>query len=175
MIGLRGRLTIVRHDEYGITDLRRKVPIKRTNLFREVKLRIRARVLTREYFGLKAKGMHSWEAYEEHRESIKRSFHTIHRALTRYKDRRIESGYFYICKHKNLQYSWVFVMSPLYYMPRKEALKRVRYLLQKRQAYARPSITADNLAALAGRRLTMKIWLIYLFVTIILACIILFY
>ncbi|KAJ1297427.1 hypothetical protein BS78_01G375400 [Paspalum vaginatum] len=194
MIGRKGRLTVICHNEYGITDLRRKVTIKPTYLFREVRLRLEARLLSRQYTSLIAEGMRGWEAYKEHQESFKRSLHAIRRALMRYKDRRIESGYFYICKHKSKQYNRVFVMSPLYYMPRKEALKRVRYLLQRRQAYAPPSRTADNVAVLGasthgsilarfvtsfgnigGRRLTIKVWLIYLFVTVILACIILFY
>ncbi|KAJ1273515.1 hypothetical protein BS78_06G286600 [Paspalum vaginatum] len=165
--------------------------IKCTYLFREVKLRIHARVLTRLYYRLIAKGMCDWEAYQEHQASIKRSFNTLRCILTSYKDRRIKSGYFYICNHKNWQHK-VFVMSPLYYMPRKEAPKRVRYLLQRRQAYAPPPITNNvaphsthgsilarfvtSLGNTGGGRLTMmKVWLIYLFVIVILACIILFY
>jgi len=107
--------------------------IKQTCLYREVMLRVKASKITAEYFDLKKKGLLSWEAYKEHREDIQKSFGFLRRAIARYKDRRIEAGCFYIRKDPILHK--VFVMSPLYTMPRKDALKKIRQILQKREAF----------------------------------------
>jgi hypothetical protein len=62
------------------------------------------------------------------------SYDTIIRALKRYKDRRIKVGFFYM--YANPKYNIVHVMSPLYTLPRQEALKKIRRLRRNRQAYA---------------------------------------
>jgi hypothetical protein len=68
IVGSKG-LTLCRHDPYGITDLNRRVMIKKNN--REVMLRINARKITAEYFDLNKKGLLSWEAYKEHKKTSK--------------------------------------------------------------------------------------------------------
>lgn len=184
IVGSKGRLTLCRRDEYGITDLNRRVMIKETYLYRELRLRLDRRKLTAEYLDLKKQGMLSWEAYNEHREDIHKSFGFLRRALATYKDRRIKAGLFYLCKHRRLHK--VFIMSPLYTMPRKDALKKIRQILQKREAYASISNNGplgkhgSNLARCLdllgniGRRGLVQLLLIYLFV-LILACVIIFY
>lgn len=47
--------------------------IKKTYLYRELRLRLDGRKLTAEYLDMKKQGMLSWEAYE-HREDIHESF-----------------------------------------------------------------------------------------------------
>ncbi|KAF8651639.1 hypothetical protein HU200_063148 [Digitaria exilis] len=118
--------------------------VKYNYLYRELLLRYEARKITGIFFLLKEKGMFNWEAYKEHRESIKNSFDILRNALARYKDRRIKAGYFYMCNHQRLHA--VYVMSPLYTMPRKEALKKIRRILRMRQAYSHTSkkITLDT-------------------------------
>ncbi|KAG0548145.1 hypothetical protein BDA96_01G141500 [Sorghum bicolor] len=185
IVGSRGRLTLCRHDEYGITDLTRRVMIKETYLYRELRLRLAGRKLSAQYLDLKKKGMLRWEAYKEHREDIRKSFGFLGRALARYKDRRTKAGYFYMCKHRKVHK--VFIMSPLYTMPRKGAMKKIRQILQKREAY--DSIISNNgplgthgsnlarcldLLGSIGRRGLVQLLLIYLFV-LILACAIIFY
>ncbi|TVU16567.1 hypothetical protein EJB05_40138 [Eragrostis curvula] len=65
--------TLCRRDEYGVVNLKKKVMVKGTNLYREFRLRLEARKLTEAYNLLKGRGLVSWAAYEEHRESIKGS------------------------------------------------------------------------------------------------------
>jgi hypothetical protein len=105
--------------------------------------RVEARKITDQYVLLKRKGLLSWAAYKEHRESIQASFEFLRLALQRYKDRRLNAGFFYMyanpCKHS------VYVMSPLYTMPRKQALKKIRRLLQNGQHYyARASSNTNS-------------------------------
>jgi hypothetical protein len=163
-------LILCRHDEYGIGDLKRRVMIRQTYLYRELMLRLNARKITDTYFCSKEKGLFNWKAYKKHKESIQKSFDILRRALARYKQRRIRAGYFYMCKNRSLHS--VFVMSPLYIMPRKEALMKIKQTLQKREAYSSTSnktTTGTHLSNLAGH-----LWLRYIFV-IVIACIIIFY
>ncbi|CAN6297783.1 unnamed protein product [Urochloa humidicola] len=129
--------------------------------------------------------MFNWKAYLKQKESIIKLFDTLRHALARYKDRRIRAGYFYMCKHQSLDL--VFVMSPLYTMLRKEALKKIRYILQKREVYGptrnkttlgtRVSDMARRIARVPENirgRILMQVWLLYLLV-IAIACAIVLY
>ncbi|TVU44583.1 hypothetical protein EJB05_04028, partial [Eragrostis curvula] len=136
--------TLCRHDEFGIANLKKRCMVKQTNLYREFMLRLRARKITQEYYDLTKQGLFSWPAYMEHRESIQASFNTLRRALKRYRDRRIKAGFFYMYAHPNLHL--VYVMMPLYTMPRQEALKKIRRLLRNREAYA-PAISTNPSSA----------------------------
>lgn len=64
-------LILSRRDEYGTADLKRRVMIRCTYLYREVMLRLNARRITEEYYCLKEKGMFAWEAYGKHKEASK--------------------------------------------------------------------------------------------------------
>lgn len=186
IVGSKG-FTLCRRNEFGTINLQQKVMIKQTNLYREWMLRIDSRKIAEEYYNWELKGMLSWEAFKENRESIKRSSDIIARALHKYKDRRIKAGYFYMCKHRTLHA--VIIMSPLYTMPQREALKKIRKILRRREAYASISNNAtlgtnghgSNLAKYFGslgnigqHRFIQVVWLIYLFV-ITIACITIFY
>lgn len=104
--------------------------VKGTYLYREFMLRLDVRRLTQQYYDLKEQGLHTWAAYDEHKKSIKASFAAIRRSLKRYKDRRIKAGFFYMCTHSTL--NLLYVMSPMYTMPQKEALKKIRRILRNR-------------------------------------------
>ncbi|KAF8660434.1 hypothetical protein HU200_058018 [Digitaria exilis] len=156
--------------------------IKYTYLYRELMLRIKARRITHEFYLLREKGMLDWEVYGKHRESIRKSFDSLRSALTRYKERRIKAGYFYMCKHRSLH--MVFVMSPLYTMPRKEARKKIKKILQRREAVGpnRNKTTihthVSSLAVYFGsvsESIFTKVWLLYLFLVVISCIIVLVY
>lgn len=102
-------LILCRRNEYGIADVKRRVMIKYTYLHRELMLRLDGRRITEKFNRPKEKGMFNWKAYKKHRESIRKSYDTLHHALARYKDRHIKAGYFYMCRHRSLHL--VFVMS----------------------------------------------------------------
>ncbi|KAK3141142.1 hypothetical protein QOZ80_4BG0330070 [Eleusine coracana subsp. coracana] len=94
----REGFTLCRHNEYGIINLKKKVMVKCTYLYHELMLRLDARKATEMYIILKEKGMFSWPAYKEHRESIQKSFAILRHALGRYKDRGVKAGFFqYAC------------------------------------------------------------------------------
>ena len=159
-----------RYDEYGIGDLKRRVMIKCTYLYRELMLRLNARKITETYYIWKEKGMFNWKAYRKHIESIWKSFDILRHALARYKDRRIKAGYFYMCKNRRLHL--VFVMSPLYIMPRKEALKKIRRILQRREAYdpthnKTTRGTHVSSSKNIGGHIRMQLLLLYLFTIVI--------
>jgi len=186
IVGSKG-FTLCRRNEFGTINLQRKVMIKQTYLYREWILRIDSRKIAEKYYHLEEKGLLGWEAFKENRESIKKSCDIIDRAFDSYKDRRIKAGYFYMCKHRTLHA--VFVMSPLYIMPRKEALKKIRKILRRRETYASISNNAilgtnghgSNLAKcfsflgnIGRRRFIQVVWLIYFFM-ITVGCIIVLY
>ena len=90
-----------------------------------------------------------------------------------------------MCKNRSLHL--VFVMSPLYTMPRKEALTKIRQIIEKREAYDPTSnktiigTPALNLNRGIGRVLKniggcilMQVWWLNLFAAVI-ACIIVHY
>ncbi|PUZ49513.1 hypothetical protein GQ55_7G332000 [Panicum hallii var. hallii] len=173
-----GRFTLCRHDEYGISDVKKRVMLKKTYVYRELMLRLRARKITAEYYSLKQRGLFSWAAYQEHRESIQNSFAFLRRALARYTARRIEAGFFYMYAHPH-EHS-VYVMSPLHTMPRKEALKKVKRLRRRRQHYAArassiaitspSSVQGSNFFALGNigeRSRLIQIFSLYSFVIIL--------
>ncbi|KAF8673768.1 hypothetical protein HU200_010626 [Digitaria exilis] len=150
--------------------------IRCTYLHRELMLRLDARRITEKFYLLKEKGMFSWKAYKKHKENIQKSFDTLRHAVARYKDRRIKAGYFYMCKNRN--FHLVFVMSPLYIMPRKDALKKIRRILQKREAYnstTKETTLGINVSNSIRCRvpIAIQVWLLYLFV-IVVACSIIF-
>ena len=168
------RFTLCRRDEHGITNLKKRVVVKSSYLHRECKLRLKARKITQEYILLKQQGLHSWAAYKEHGESIQNLFAVLRRALGRYKARRIEAGFFYMFAHPR-QHS-LYVMSPLYTLPRKEALKKIKRLRRRREHYVRASsitsltVQGSNLAL--GKNIgecsrLIQIFLLYLFVIIL--------
>jgi hypothetical protein len=184
VVGSKG-FTLCRRNEFGTINLQRKVMIKQTYLYREWMLRIESRKITEKYYNLEEKGLLGWEAFKENKESIKKSCDIINRAFDRYKDRRIKAGYFYMCKHRTLHA--VFVMSPLYIMPRKEALKKIRKILRRRETYVSNNATlgtnghGSNLAKcfsflgnIGRRRFIQVVWLIYFFM-ITVGCIIVLY
>ncbi|KAF8702421.1 hypothetical protein HU200_011982 [Digitaria exilis] len=76
--------------------------------------------------------MLSWPAYKENSLCIKRVLNTLRDALRRYKERRLKDGYFYLVPARQ-QYA-MSVRSPLFTMPRKEAMKKIKLLRQKREA-----------------------------------------
>lgn len=162
-------LILCRRNEYGITDIKRNSMIKYTYLYRELMLRLDARKITEKFYRWKEKGMFDWKAYQKHRESFRKLFGALRHALARYRDRRIKAGYFYMCKHRSLHL--VFVMSPLYTMPRKEALMKIRQILHMREAYD-PTRNKITLGAHVWN-LAQRLCLLYFFV-IIMACIIIF-
>ena len=185
MVKTKQALILCRRDEYGITNLNRRAMIKYTYLYRELMLCLDARKITETYYYLEEKGMFSWEAYKEHKDSIQKSFETLRNALARYKYRRIKAGHFYMCTHRSLHL--VFVMSPLYTMPRKEALTKIRQIIEKREAYDPTSnktiigTPALNLNRGIGRVLKniggcilIQVWWLNLFAAVI-ACIIVHY
>ncbi|KAF8708748.1 hypothetical protein HU200_030134 [Digitaria exilis] len=137
--------------------------LKTTSLHRECRLRIDSRTLSQEYYDLREQGMRKWPAYKQERKSFNALFAAIRRALGRYKDHRIKYGSFYILTHPTV--NAIYVMSPLYTMPRKQASRRIRHLLRNREAYAQASIIKPSL----GQQGSTKILVLYLFV-IILAC-----
>lgn len=127
-----------------------------------------------DYILLKEKGMLNWPAYQEHRESIHKSFAVLRRALARYKRSRIKAGFFYMLAHPR-QHS-VFVMSPLYAMPREVALKKVRWLRRNRKAFERRSndTSGSSKSMVApGNVGRMQMFSLYIFV-IVLTCMIVY-
>jgi hypothetical protein len=68
-----------------------------------------------------------------------------------------------MCKNRRLHL--VFVMNPLYTMPRKEALKKIRRILEKRESY-NPSSNKTTLGTHVSN-LSRCLWLLYLFVIVL--------
>ncbi|KAM3391447.1 hypothetical protein ACQJBY_012872 [Aegilops geniculata] len=105
--------------------------LRTTPLGREVALREDLRAATVVYNHLKSMGMFKWKAYKKQRQTIRGLIRTIHRAATRYKDRRLDAGFFYLVpREADLT---VEVRSHLYHMPLREAVRRCRLELQKRR------------------------------------------
>ncbi|XBI08756.1 hypothetical protein VPH35_136442 [Triticum aestivum] len=105
--------------------------LRTTVLGREVALREGMALMT-AYFGeLKKLGMLRWAYYKEHRDSIKESLAIINRRIKKYKECRLESGLFYLVP--NLMTGRVTVRSHLHHMPIKEATRKRRLELQKRE------------------------------------------
>lgn len=169
--GPRG-FTLCRRDEYGVTRLKDRRMLKTTSLHREFKLRTDSRTLSQEYYDLREQGLGKWPAFKEQRKSFNSLFDALRRALKRYKDHRIKSGSFYIRTHPTL--NAIYVMSPLYTMPRKQASRKIRRLLRNREAYAQASISKPSLGQQGSKanneqrhNRTMKILFLYLFVMIL--------
>ena len=75
-----------------------------------------------------------------------------------------------MCKNRSLHL--VFVMSPLYIMPRKEALKKIRRILQRREAYdpthnKTTRGTHVSSSKNIGGHIWMQLLLLYLFTIVI--------
>jgi hypothetical protein len=100
-------------------------------LGREVGL-IEDMAMTTNYFHeLKKLGMLRWKYYKERHASIKESLEIIHQRIKRYKECRLESGWFYLVP--NLMTNRVTIRSHLHQMTIKEARMRRRLELQKRK------------------------------------------
>ncbi|KAF8644609.1 hypothetical protein HU200_066392 [Digitaria exilis] len=118
--------------------------------------------------------MRKWPAYKQERKSFNALFAAIRRALERYKDHRIKYGSFCILTHPTV--NAIYVMSPLYTMPRKQASRRIRHLLRNREAYAQASINKPSLGQQGSsandehRHRVAKILVLCLFVIIWLVC-----
>ncbi|XBI96680.1 hypothetical protein VPH35_032931 [Triticum aestivum] len=127
------KLRLCIRDERGIRicDDEGAAMLRTTPLGREVALREDLRAATSIYHQLKSMGMFKWKAYKEQRQTIRGLIRAIHQAATRYKDRRLDAGFFYLVpREADLT---VEVRSHLYHMPLREAVRRCRLELQKRR------------------------------------------
>uniref|UniRef100_A0ACD5WLT2 Uncharacterized protein n=1 Tax=Avena sativa TaxID=4498 RepID=A0ACD5WLT2_AVESA len=77
--------------------------------------------------------MLKWRAYKQHRHTIRSLIKTIVQASKRYKGRRVGAGVFYLVPSDMADYSTVQVRSHVYNMPIKEAMRRCRSELERRE------------------------------------------
>jgi hypothetical protein len=80
-------LALCRHDEYGIGNLKRRVMIKQSYLYKELMLRLEGRKITEKYYCLNEKGMFNWKTHGKHKESMRKSFDFLRHTLASERNR----------------------------------------------------------------------------------------
>ncbi|KAF2936595.1 hypothetical protein DAI22_04g314000 [Oryza sativa Japonica Group] len=104
---------------------------KTTSLDREVSLLVQKRIAVVYHNMLKGLAMLTWTVYKKHRRSMNHLIDIINEKLSRYKDRRLKGGFFYLVPNKKT--CDITVHSHMYNMPLQEALAKTREELKKRE------------------------------------------
>ena len=140
-VGAKG-FTLYLHTMFGMTDVREGVLVKVTSLYREMWLRVQCRKFSDQFCALKDQGLLSWPAYRESCPRILRLLASLHAALRRYKERRLKPGFLYLVPSP-YKYA-ITVHSPLFTTRRRKAMKKIRLLRRKREAYSCASSTSSS-------------------------------
>uniref|UniRef100_A0A0E0BXB6 Dirigent protein n=1 Tax=Oryza meridionalis TaxID=40149 RepID=A0A0E0BXB6_9ORYZ len=132
-------------DQYGTTGTCDKSFLLRmTPLHKELSLRTCAIYISAFYEMLKANGMHQWVAFQEHKNTIKKSLYDLNQTLLKYKSNRIKLGLFYLVPRKDG--FGFFVRSPLLDKPSEYHGKRRKKLQFNKRSVSAP-ITSANVQA----------------------------